>query len=265
MDVLGGAAVPEPGARRAGPVQTTDSAPPCGLRLPCGGLGPSVDGVVPTVDFSGLQITYDERVLEPRGWTADQSRWAAELIAQAPPGRVLELCCGAGQIGLLATALTAENRRRPLVAVDLNPAAVNLTAANAATAGLDGWVEVREGDMTEVVGEDERFAVIIADPPWVPTDRTARYPQDPMLAIDGGADGLTVARRCARVMQRHLHPDGLAILQLGARDQVDALDLTAYGLQVTAVRQGERGVLVRVSRGQPGRPSPPGTGVTARS
>ena len=86
-----------------------------------------------------------------------------------------------------------------------------------------------------------------------------------MLAIDGGADGLTVARRCARVMQRHLHPDGLAVLQLGARDQVDALDLTAYGLQVTAVRQGERGVLVRVSRGQPGRPSPPGTGVTARS
>lgn len=74
------------------------------------------------MEFCGLVISYDERVLEPRPWTADQSRWAADLIVASPPGEVLELCCGAGQIGLLATALTPVGSRRKLVAIDLNPA-----------------------------------------------------------------------------------------------------------------------------------------------
>ncbi|MCK0110568.1 class I SAM-dependent methyltransferase [Ornithinimicrobium sp. F0845] len=204
--------------------------------------------MTPTVDFSGLQITYDERVLEPRRWTADQSRWAAELMSLAPPGPVLELCCGAGHIGLLATALTAADTRRHLVAVDLNPAAVTLSTANAAAAGLDDWVEVRGGDMSEVLSDREVFSVIIADPPWVATEQTTRYPEDPLLAIDGGPDGLAVARLCARVMQEHLHRDGVAVLQLGDLDQVDALDLTAYCLEVTEVRAGERGVLASLRR-----------------
>lgn len=204
--------------------------------------------MTPTLDFSGLRITYDERVLEPRPWTADQSRWAAALMRTAPPGRVLELCCGAGHIGLLATAATPEQDRRQLVAVDLNPAASALTRTNAAAAGLSGWLEVRTGDMSAALDEGEVFSVIIADPPWVPTAQTSRFPDDPLLAIDGGCDGLTVARCCAQVAQRHLHPEGTAVLQLGDRGQVEALDAAAYGLRVTEVRDGERGVLAGLRR-----------------
>lgn len=201
-----------------------------------------------TMDFSGLEITYDERVLEPRPWTADQSRWAAELMAEAPAGPVLELCCGAGHIGLLATALIPASARRHLVAVDANPAAIALTTTNANAAGLSRWVEVREGDMTEVVGDAEVFAVIIADPPWVPTAQVGRYPEDPLLAIDGGADGLGVARRCRDMIRDHLAPDGVAVLQLGTAKQCEELALAASGLRVTEVRTGERGVLVGLCR-----------------
>ena len=49
-----------------------------------------------------LEISYDQRVLEPRPWTAAQSRWASSLFRVLPPGPVLELCAGAGHIGLLA-------------------------------------------------------------------------------------------------------------------------------------------------------------------
>ena len=55
-----------------------------------------------TVEFGGLQITFDSRLLSPRPWTQAQSRWAASLLPNLPPGDVLELCSGAGQIGLLA-------------------------------------------------------------------------------------------------------------------------------------------------------------------
>ena len=61
--------------------------------------------------FGGLTIAYDDRVLRPREWTTAQSDWAAELMVTAPGGPVLELCSGAGHIGLLAVA--ASGRRLP--------------------------------------------------------------------------------------------------------------------------------------------------------
>lgn len=197
-----------------------------------------------TVDFGELRIAYDARVLRPRPWTSAQSAWAAELLADAPPGQVLELCCGAGQIGLLAIAGTD----RRLVCVDLNPVACELTRANAAANGLAGRVEVRHGAMDEVLRDSERFVLVVADPPWVRRADVGRFPEDPVLAIDGGDDGLAVARTCMAVARDHLRPGGTLLLQLGSLDQVDLLrpDALAAGLDVAEVRRCERGVLVRL-------------------
>lgn len=198
-----------------------------------------------SLTFGHLEIEYDDRVLEPRPWTEAQSTWAASLLPTAPEGPVLELCSGAGHIGLLAVAIAP----RHLVCVDANPAACEWIRANAAAAGLDE-VEVREGRIDEVLRPDERFAMVIADPPWVPTEETSRFPDDPLLAIDGGVDGLVVAWECVRAAERHLLPGGSAILQVGTRDQADAVrHATRHGpLRVVEVRGFERGTLVRLDR-----------------
>ena len=196
------------------------------------------------VDFEGLRIEYDERVLTPRPWTAAQSHWAAELIRMAPPGPVLEVCSGAGHIGLLAVRLAP----RSLVCVDADPAACSYLRRNATAAGLR--VDVREGRMDEVLDPDEEFAVIIADPPWVPTDDTARFPEDPVGAIDGGVDGLDVVRGCLVVLDRHLAVAGSAVLQTGP-DQAERVAEMVAGydeLSVVEVRQQDRGALIRVDR-----------------
>lgn len=193
-------------------------------------------------EIGGLRIAYDARVLEPRPWTAAQARWAAELAADQPPGRLLELCSGAGHIGLLAAHLTG----RALLAVDLSPAACAWTRRNADALGLGGRVEVREGRLDAVwEHDDERFPVVLADPPWVPTAEVARFPEDPVLAIDGGAEGLDVARDCLRVAADRLTPEGVALLQLGTSTQVHALaaGAGALGLALLGTRQEERGVL----------------------
>jgi release factor glutamine methyltransferase len=198
-------------------------------------------------DFGELRIRFDERVLRPRPWTAAQSRWAADLMRPAPPGPVLELCAGAGQIGLLAIAIEP----RPLVAVDLSPVAGHFVRRNAAAAGLADLVEVREGGIDEVLAPGETFALVIADPPWVPRPQTGQFPEDPLLAIDGGADGLDVARSCVRAASAHLAPGGSVVLQLGTIEQAETVraELPAYGdLALVEVRFFERGVLVRLDR-----------------
>lgn len=197
--------------------------------------------------FGRLDIEYDERVLRPRAWTARQSRWAQELLLVAPPGPVLELCCGAGQIGLLTVSAV----RRPLVCVDLNPVACEYARRNAAAAGLADRVEVREGDVGDVLRPDELFAVVVADPPYLPPREAAAHPDDPVLAIDGGPDGLVVARQCVAVIRDHLLPGGSALLQLHSDDQVERIraQVDESGELVVAERRScGRGVLVLLQR-----------------
>jgi release factor glutamine methyltransferase len=198
-----------------------------------------------TVEFDGLTITFDERVLRPRAWTVAQSRWAAELLSGLPPGAVLELCSGAGQIGLAAVA----RAERELVCVDADPVAAAYSEQNARAAGLADRVQVREGRLTEVVKEDERFVLVIADPPWVESAETGRYPEDPLAAIDGGRDGLSVARECLQVIEAHLAESGAALLQLGSVDQVAALmSLGSGSLRCLEVRHFERGAVALLTR-----------------
>jgi release factor glutamine methyltransferase len=198
------------------------------------------------MDFGRLSIAFDGRVLRPRPWTEAQSSWAAEILPTAPPGAVLELCSGAGQIGLLAVADTD----RRLVCVDLNPVACDYARHNAAAAGLADRVEVREGPIDEMLRDSERFALVVADPPWVRRTEVGRYPEDPVLAIDGGDDGMDVAWTCIDAARGHLLPGGSLLLQIGTVEQVDALRDRLRGdeLSVTEVRWHERGVLVRADR-----------------
>ncbi len=205
---------------------------------------------VESIDFGHLVIDFDDRVLRPRPWTAMQSRWAAELVPCAPAGKVLELCSGAGHIGLLAVALAP----RPLVCVDLNPTACDFTRRNAERAGLASTVEVRQGDLAEVLAPDEIFSLVIADPPWVPAAETDQFPEDPLLAVDGGSDGLEVARLCLEVAGQHVAPGGPVLIQLGTREQAHLLARhgAGHGLGLEEIRDGARGVVARFDRGLPG-------------
>jgi methylase of polypeptide subunit release factors len=208
--------------------------------------GTDTTSSVEAVDFGGLRILFDDRVLRPRSWTTAQSRWASSLFPHLPEGDVLELCSGAGQIGLLAVA----DSSRSLVCVDVNPAAADYTLRNAEAAGLGDRVSMREGLIGTVIDEQERFAMVIADPPWVLRAETDRFPEDPVLAIDGGDDGLTVVRECLDAIGQHLLPGGTALLQLGNTDQVTAVEtLLSADLVAGEVREyGDRGVLLRVDR-----------------
>ncbi|MDQ4114173.1 MAG: class I SAM-dependent methyltransferase [Actinomycetota bacterium] len=199
------------------------------------------------IRFGHLDIDFDDRVLTPRTWTVRQSEWAAKLAAELPDGPMLELCSGAGQIGLLAAALTG----RSLVCVDADPVACEFARANAERAGLAHLVEVREGSMEHALDPDVRYWMVIADPPWVPTAQVERYPEDPLMAIDGGIDGMLVAEKCLATTARHLSPGGAAVLQLGTTGQSDRVLEMVEGsdLTIEEVRDSPgEGVLVHIAR-----------------
>ncbi|GAA4475078.1 hypothetical protein GCM10023190_09980 [Enteractinococcus fodinae] len=197
--------------------------------------------------FHGLTIRYNSDVLEPRPWTAAQSAWAADLLSDTPPGPVLELCAGVGHIGLGAI----RDSSRHLVMVDFSPVAQRFAEENAAANGLASQVEFRLARIEEALGADERFGLIIADPPWVPSTDTLKFPADPLTSIDGGDDGLDLARTCVDLIDQHLTETGSALLQLGNSTQVKRI--AAHAAELGSVTVGETrsfdtGVIVHLTR-----------------
>ena len=212
----------------------------CRLRLRSRGY-PSA--TVNNCDFGPLRIAYDARVLEPRRWTRLQSDWAAELSPLLPEGAILELCAGAGQIGLLAAVLTG----RALVQVDVDPAAGEFARANARRAGVTDY-EMRVAPLDAALHEHERFPLILADPPYVRSAEVAAFPEDPVRAIDGGEDGLTLIENCVRVAEAHLCDRGVALLQV--RGAAQANQLPNRALRVSEIRAvDEERAVVKLNRG----------------
>lgn len=170
--------------------------------------------------FRHLQLQVRPGVFIPRPETevvAERAITAARAAQQA--GRrplVVDLCCGAGPIAL---SVAAEAPGARVVAVDAEPAAVELTRQNAARADLP--VQVQRGDVrdaTLLTHLDGQVDVLVANPPYIPPDAVPRQPEvrdhDPDLALyGGGRDGLEIPRAVIEAAQRLLRPGGAFIME----------------------------------------------------
>jgi release factor glutamine methyltransferase len=174
---------------------------------------------VSTDVFGPVRVAYDEQVLAPRRWTLVQSARAARRLCGGS-GTIVELHCGAGHIGQAAAAWTG----LPLVQVDVDPACCSWASRNAAANDVPTAVVCADVDSVSL--RDESCALVLADPPYVPSADITRFPDDPRHAIDGGTDGLDGIRACLPVASRLLQPAGAVVMQVRGPNQaawVDAL------------------------------------------
>lgn len=85
----------------------------------------------------------------------------AILTEVGPDDRVLDMGSGCGVNGILAAKVASH-----VVAVDISPLAVEATRVNAEGNGVAGRIDVRHGDVFGVIEDDEKFDLIIFDPPY---------------------------------------------------------------------------------------------------
>jgi release factor glutamine methyltransferase len=126
---------------------------------------------------------------------------------------VLDLCCGSGAVGL---AVAAERRDVELHAADVDPVAVACARRNIAAVGG----RVHEGDLFGALPSclRGRVDVLAANVPYVPSGEIARMPpeardHEPRAALDGGPDGLVVARRVVSGAPEWLAPGGSLLFE----------------------------------------------------
>jgi release factor glutamine methyltransferase len=146
--------------------------------------------VVGTVGFRRLILRCDQRALIPRPETEGLVDLA---LRHQPTGRALDLGTGTG---CLALALADEGRYDEVVAVDRSEAALEVARANGATTRLP--VRWLQGEWVDPV-RGEWFDVIVTNPPYIASAELAGLDAsvcdwEPVLALDGGPDGLIAVR-----------------------------------------------------------------------
>jgi release factor glutamine methyltransferase len=156
------------------------------------GEGEPVEYVLGVTTFAGHRIAVTPDVLIPRPETEILLEEAAKRID--PAGRpVLDVGTGTG---ILALALARKFPELEIVAVDVSPAALAVAQKNAE--GL-GKIRCLESDLMENPALPERFQMIVANLPYIPTGQIDQLQREvrrePRLALDGGADGLDLVRR----------------------------------------------------------------------
>jgi release factor glutamine methyltransferase len=169
-------------------------------------------------EFYGRSFEVNKDVLIPRPDTETLVEQTL-LCVRAREGaeRVLDLCTGSGAVAL---TLAAELKERAVVATDISPGALAVTARNAERLGVKERVELRQGDLFAALPEGERFAAISVNPPYIGADEMATLAPDvrdhePHLALDAGADALVFYRRLAAEAPRYLASGASLLVEVG--------------------------------------------------
>lgn len=188
-------------------------------------------------EFWSLIFRTSRDVLDPR---PDSETLVAGVLAALPdrdaPLRLVDFGTGSG---CLLLSLLHELPQATGLGVDLSPAALAIAKENAERLGLGNRVAFRQASWGE--GLQERFDVLISNPPYiessvVPTlePEVSRY--DPLLALDGGTDGLDAYRALAPELARLAAPGAVVALEIGLGQDVAVGHLLAeQGFQEIAV------------------------------
>lgn len=185
-------------------------------------------------EFWSLDFALSPETLVPRPETETLVEAALSLFPdRSAPLRLLDLGTGTGA---LLAALLSEYPAAFGVGVDLAPGAARQARANLATLGFATRAAVLVGHWGEALTGG--FDLVVSNPPYIPsTDIPALQREvrahDPLLALDGGPQGLDAYRALAVTLPDLLVAGGYAVLELGIGQerQVAGL-LTAAGLSV---------------------------------
>ena len=173
-------------------------------------------------DFMGLTFLVNKDVLVPR---QDTEVLVEEVMKHLHDGmRILDLCTGSGCI--LLSLLHYSNDCEG-VGVDLSARALSVAGKNyeiQRTQRPDMKARFLEGNLFE--GLEDRFDMIVSNPPYIKTDvintlmpEVREY--EPVMALDGGTDGLAFYRRIAGDAGAYLNGGGMLFFEIGCEQAAD--------------------------------------------
>ncbi len=179
-------------------------------------------------EFMGIPFKVNKDVLIPR---QDTETIVEEVISEiksrseqrkAPMGgyQILDLCCGSGAIGVsLCKYLT----NIKVTAADISAGAIAVAKENAESAGVSKSMKFVESDLFRLLKKGisgTKYHIVASNPPYIerniiPELQREIREHEPIIALDGGEDGLDFYRRIIKDAPDYLKQEGMLFLEIG--------------------------------------------------
>jgi len=173
-------------------------------------------------EFMKLDFFVNENVLIPRADTEILAEEALEIINQNKLNTVLDLCTGSGAI---AISIAKYSNAKKILATDISKKALEVTNINIDNNKVN--VQTLESNLFENI--DEKFDIIVSNPPYIETEAIEDLAEDvkkePIIALDGGKDGLEIYRSIIQGAHNFLEPGGFLCLEIGYNQKESVLNL----------------------------------------
>lgn len=165
--------------------------------------------------FWSLELNSDARALVPRPETEVIVDFILKFDKENKPTRILDLGTGTGAILL---ALLAERSEWSGIGIDISDEALSLSNENAKIHGLENRAHFQKGNWTQ--GIEEEFDIVVSNPPYIPSKDIETLDidvknYDPILALDGGEDGLEPYRILFEKLPHILKKGGVFAFEFG--------------------------------------------------
>jgi len=184
--------------------------------------GEPIARIIGEKEFYSLNFKLNEATLVPRPETEILVDLAIEHIRDIEQPKILDLGTGTGciVISILANAKTAT-----AIGVDLSEWAIFQAQENALNNGVENRLQFLSGSWFDPI-KKQQFDLIISNPPYIKTDDILCLQKevrsfDPLLALDGGKDGLTPYTLIAKGADEYLKPNGAVMVEFGQGQEKD--------------------------------------------
>lgn len=181
-------------------------------------------------EFMGLLFKVDENVLIPR---QDTETLVEEVIEETKRIKtrggyhILDLCCGSGAIGI---SLCKNINDAKVTAIDISKKAIEIAKGNALLNGVSKQIKFMESDLFSALKTGfggSKFHMIVSNPPYIkseviPSLQREIVEHEPLIALDGGVDGLDFYRRIIMEAPLYLKKNAVLLMEIG-HDQGDDL------------------------------------------
>lgn len=202
-------------------------------------------------DFMGLTFAVNEHVLIPR---QDTEILVEEVMRDLHDGvHILDMCTGSGCILLSllyysndTTGVGADLSEEALEVAQANAERLGLASADSATVGGEPRVRFVHSDLFATI--DEKFDLIVSNPPYIRTDVIETLmpevrDHDPRMALDGTADGLYFYRRIIEESEHYLKRGGQLFFEIGHDQAADVSALMqSHGYKEIVIKKDYAGL-----------------------
>ena len=174
--------------------------------------GIPVQYITKNQEFYGLDFYVDENVLIPQPDTEILVQEVIEIAKKfTKKPKIVDICTGSGAIAIAV----AKNIEADIVASDISEKALQIAKRNA----LENEVNIKflRSDMFENI--EEKFDIIVSNPPYIESQTIDTLPKEvrnePIIALDGGNDGLDFYRILAQNSKKYLSKNGILAVEIG--------------------------------------------------